>query len=91
MIKMINQTSLIEFTILTPLIEVFFIIFLIILMIYLYSKMEGYWLMMITLMFSIIIGSISIYNFILPFTPYIQLFFMVFQLLIVVFKLYNLE
>jgi len=88
---MIYQTDLIQFTIITPLIEFLFILFLLILMIYLYGKMEGYWLMIITLMFSVIIGVISITNFDLPFTPYIQLFFILFQLIIVIFKLFNLK
>ena len=83
---MLNQT--IEFT---PFIEFLFIIFLIVLMVYLYTKMEGYWLMIITLIFSSIIATISITNYILPFTPYIQTFFIIFQLIIVIFKLFNLE
>lgn len=83
---MLNQT--LEFT---PFIEFLFIIFLIVLMVYLYSKMEGYWLMIFTLVFSSIIATISINNYILPFTPYIQTFFILFQLIIVIFKLFNLD
>lgn len=85
-IIMLNQS--IEFT---PFIEFLFLIFILILMVYLYNKTEGYWLMLFTLVFSSIITTISITNNVLPFTPYIQTFFIVFQLIIVIFKLFNLE
>lgn len=83
---MLNQT--LEFE---PFIEFLFIIFIIVLMVYLYNKTEGYWLMIFTLVFSSIITTISISNNVLPFTPYIQTFFIIFQLIIVIFKLFNLK
>ena len=88
---MILQTSLIEFNILTPLVEIIFFIFLMVLMLYCNNKMDGFWLMSIILMFSVIIGLISITNMLLPFTPYIQSFFIIFQSIILLFKILNLS
>ncbi|MGM0496044.1 MAG: hypothetical protein ACQERX_05230 [Bacillota bacterium] len=73
-------------SILTPLIEVFILIFLMLIMVYLYKNMRVVALMMICLMFSVIIGVISITNWSLPFTPYLQVFFILFQLILVIVR-----
>jgi len=85
------QIDLIEFDMISPLIEIVIIIFLIILMIYCYRHFDGFWIMTIILVFSVIFGIISLANFQLPFTPFIQTFFIVIQLLMVLFKIINLQ
>lgn len=79
--ELLNYSS-----ILTPLIEVFILIFLMLIMVYLYKNMRVVALMMICLMFSVIIGVISITNWSLPFTPYLQVFFILFQLILVIVR-----
>jgi len=74
--------NIIQINILTPLISFFIFVFLIALMIYSYKKTNIYELILLIFLTSIIIGVISITMNILPFSPYIQAFFMLFQAII---------
>ena len=71
---------------LTPVIEVFLLIFLLCLQVYFLKKKNVFILVVVVLLFSLIIGVISIVNYSLPFTPWIQLFFILFQVAIVLNK-----
>lgn len=65
-----------------PFIEFFFLMGLIITMIYMYRKMRIWVLILFIFLFSIIFGMISIMNFSVPFSPYIQIFFILFQTIV---------
>jgi hypothetical protein len=65
-----------------PFIEFFFIIFLLCLMGYLYKKMRIWVMILLVFTFSLIFGIISIMRFDIPFSPYIQIFFILFQTII---------
>ena len=66
---------------LTPLLDVGILLCFMILMVYLYSKFRIFPLVLLTALISLIIGVVSIdlqYN---PFTPFFQVFFILFQTL----------
>lgn len=89
---MILQIDLIQFTIITPLIEIIIIAILLVAMIYSYQKFHkitSFLIMMVNFLISIIIGVQSILNNLLPFTPYIQLFFILTQLSLFILKINN--
>ena len=73
---------------LSPVIEVFLLIFLLCLQVYFLKKKHVIVLVIIVLLFSLIIGVVSIANYSLPFTPWIQLFFILFQVAIVLNKMF---
>ena len=66
-----------------PLINFFMLIFLIILSLYCYTKVRRYLISLVVFLFSLIIGIRSMSETEMPFTPYIQVFFIVFQVIII--------
>lgn len=62
-----------------PFLEFFFLMILILIMVYLYRKMRVWLLILMVFLFSLVFGMISIMSFSIPFSPYIQIFFMLFQ------------
>jgi hypothetical protein len=65
-----------------PFLEFGFIIFLMLTMIYCYKKMRIWVIMVLIYGFSLIFGMMSIMSFSVPFSPYIQMFFILFQTLL---------
>ena len=59
--------------------SIIFIILLMVLMIYCYVKIKRFLPILVVFLFSIIIGMLSFSGSYLPFTPWFQLFFMLFQ------------
>lgn len=76
----LNQ--IVEYSLLTPLLSGLFLLFLFIIMIYCYKKLRIFYIILIIWLFSLVIGMESIVNNDLPFSPYFQIFFMLFQTLI---------
>lgn len=72
-----------------PIFAVIIIIFLMLLMVYLYRKVGIWYLSLGILMFSIIIGINSLSFNSIPFTPYFQSFFILFQTII--FLIHSIE
>jgi hypothetical protein len=62
--------------------SIVFMVFLMVLMIYLYVKIDRFLPLLVVFLFSIIIGMVSFSGSYLPFTPFIQLFFILFQTII---------
>jgi hypothetical protein len=62
-----------------PFLEFFFLMILLLIMVYLYRKMRVWLLILTVFLFSLVFGMISIMSFAIPFSPYIQIFFMLFQ------------
>lgn len=62
-----------------PVMSLLFIVFLTMLMVFCYLRMRVFVLMLIIFVFSLIIGVNSMSETIIPFTPYLQLFFLLFQ------------
>jgi hypothetical protein len=62
--------------------SIVFMVFLMVLMIYLYVKIDRFLPLLVIFLFSIIIGMVSFSGSYLPFTPFIQLFFILFQTII---------
>lgn len=79
---MIFQYQLIPVTVLTPLIELFVDIFVLFIAIYNYRKLRIYELALLCMLMSVIFFLISIQQELLPFSPYIQLFILLVQLII---------
>lgn len=52
---------------------------LVILMIILFVKVKRYYLILITFLFSLVIGALSLTEGAIPFTPFTQLFFLLFN------------
>lgn len=67
----------------------FTIMALMVLMLTLYFKYRFFHIMLIVFLFSIVIGMLSIADYSLPFSPYIQLFFMTFQSVIFILTSYD--
>ena len=65
-----------------PLMTFFGIIFLFALMLYCYMKVRIFLVILVIYLFSLIIGFSALNESIIPFTPYLQLFFLVFQTII---------
>ena len=59
--------------------SIIFIILLMVLMIYCYVKIKKFLPILVVFLFSIVIGMLSFSGSYLPFTPWFQLFFMLFQ------------
>lgn len=79
---MIYQDTLDSFdwiTIFTPALSVFILFFLLVLMLIIHWKIRNWLFELIIFLFSIIIGLISMSNGNIPFTPYLQLFFIILQ------------
>ena len=81
--------NIIELTILTPLISIIVFILLIVLMIYVYRNMKFIELVLLIFFISMIVGVMSIQVNILPFSPIIQTFFMMFHLIMLLNALIN--
>lgn len=62
-----------------PIMTFFGIIFLFGLMIFCYLKIRIFWIIIIIELFSLIIGFNSFNESVIPFTPYLQIFFLIFQ------------
>jgi hypothetical protein len=67
--------------------SIVFMLFLMILMIYFYVKIERFLPVLLIFLFSIVIGMVSFSGSYLPFTPFIQIFFMLFQTIIFYLKI----
>jgi hypothetical protein len=76
-----NQVFNVE-TLLVPLITVIILFLLMAIMVVLYLKVRVFVIIAVVFLFSLVIGSMSMETSNLPFTPYIQLFFVVFQAII---------
>ena len=63
----------------TPIIEVIVLFLLMIFMLYLYMKVRVWVAILVLYMFSLVIGFIAVNDGAIPFTPYLQIFFLVFQ------------
>ena len=85
---MILQDIILNYeSILTPLIELVIIALLLYLQFYLIKRKDTQVLMVIIVVFSLIIGASSIIHFNVPFTPWIQLFFIVVQIWLLIKKI----
>lgn len=82
------QIELIEFSILTPLVSLGIMVLLIYMMVY-FKRRKIKTIQLLIFLFSMIIGSISIYNGVLPFTPFIQIFFILFQTIFLLESLFE--
>lgn len=76
--------NLIEMTILTPLISIIIFVMMIVLMIYCSKNFRYLEAILLIFLISVVIGVMSIQANILPFSPIIQVFFMLFQLVYLV-------
>lgn len=85
-----NYTNIVDLSSsITPILSLFFIIFLIGIMIFCYLKMRVFLVILTIYLFSLIIGImfLSLEN--IPFTPYLQIFFILIQS--VIFIVVSLE
>ena len=62
-----------------PLMTLFAIIFLFMLMIFCYLKVRIFIVILVIYIFSLVIGLSALNESIIPFTPYLQIFFLLFQ------------
>ena len=67
--------------------SIILIILLMVLMIYCYAKINPFLPVLVVFLFSIVIGMVSFTGSYLPFTPWFQLFFMLFQTILFYLKL----
>jgi len=65
-----------------PIMTLFIIVFLFALMLFCYLKIRVFIVILGIYLFSLIIGILALSESIIPFTPYIQIFFLIFQTLI---------
>lgn len=65
-----------------PIMSLFAIIFLFMLMIYCYMKIRVFLVILVVYIFSLVIGVVSFNESVIPFTPFLQIFFLVFQTII---------
>lgn len=65
-----------------PIMTLFVIIFLFIIMLFCYLKIRVFIVILLIYLFSLIIGFSSMNESIIPFTPYLQIFFLLFQTVI---------
>lgn len=68
--------------VLIPFLSIFIIIVLLLLMLYLYLKARNFLIILVVYLFSLIIGISSLTTLYIPFTPFIQIFFILFQTVI---------
>ena len=69
-------------TFVTPLISLLVLFVLMIIMVALYVKVRVFLIILIVFLFSLVLGSMSLNQGDLPFTPYFQMFFLLFQTMI---------
>lgn len=62
-----------------PIMSLFGIILLFVIMIYCYLKIRIFLVILVIYLFSLVIGVLSFNESIIPFTPYLQIFFLLFQ------------
>ena len=62
-----------------PFLSVFILIVLMVLMIGMYKYFRIWWIILVVFLFSLIIGGLSISVGDIPFSPYFQIFFIIFQ------------
>lgn len=74
-----NFTSQFDLIGFYPIMTFFGLIFFFVLMVYCYLKLRIFWLILIIYLFSLIIGVLAVSESIIPFTPYLQIFFLIFQ------------
>ena len=90
---MINEMEFLDWnTIFAPFLALFVLIIFITLMILAYYKFRIFLVILIIYLFSIVIGVMSIGINDIPFTPYLQIFFLVFQsifFIITILELYK--
>ena len=65
-----------------PLMTFFALMFLFGLMLYCYMKVRVFLVILVIYLFSLIIGFMALNESIIPFTPYLQIFFLIFQSII---------
>lgn len=74
-----GEWNKLEIMTLSPLLSLFILFMLMILMIILYLKMRVFLIVLVLFLFSLVIGMSSIQEGAIPFSPYIQIFFLLFQ------------
>ena len=75
-----NYTNIVDMTsMITPFLSLFFILFLIGMMLLCYAKFRVFLLILVIYLFSLIIGVMFLEIENIPFTPYVQIFFILFQ------------
>lgn len=85
MILQTNYTNIIDFSdMLTPFLALFFILFLIGIMTFCYLKMRVFLVILVIFLFSLIIGVMFMSYEFIPFTPYLQIFFIMYQSIILI-------
>lgn len=93
MLLQTNYTNVVDLTsMITPVLSLFFIIFLIGLMIFCYLKVRVFLVILVIYLFSLLIGVMFLEIDNIPFTPYLQIFFILIQtifLIIVSIELYE--
>lgn len=62
-----------------PLFMIITLLFLMLIMVSLYMKVRIFLVILVVFVFSLVMGNISLSNGDIPFSPYLQIFFMVFQ------------
>ena len=62
-----------------PFLSIFILIVLMVLMIGMYKYFRIWWIILVVFLFSLIIGGLSISVGDIPFSPYFQIFFIIFQ------------
>lgn len=68
------------FEIIQPILTVFILLILMLIMVIIYIKIKNLLVIIVIFLFSLIIGMTSLTIEAIPFTPYIQIFFMLFQM-----------
>jgi len=67
---------------LQPILTIFILIILMAVMLIVYLKIENWMITLVILLFSLVIGALSMTIGDIPFSPYFQIFFIVFQAII---------
>jgi len=81
-LQIVNFTDQYDLLGFYPLMTFFAIIFLFALMMFCYLKMRVFVLILAIYLFSLIIGITSFSESVIPFTPFLQIFFLIFQSII---------
>ena len=71
-----------EIMTITPILSIIILFLLMVIMIVLYCKIRRFIVILMLFLFSLIIGIDSLKQGIIPFSPYIQIFFLLFQTII---------
>ena len=87
---MILQVETPDLYILTPILTILILFVLMGLMIYFYRKLRVFPIILVVYLFSLVIGTMSIGEGIIPYTPYFQFFFLLIQTIFFMLTALNL-